>query len=386
MKKLRTRCGALLLAFVILMSMTVPALAASYDDLSGDSMYYESVQWASDCGVVKGMTPTSVGVDSVLTNGQFFVMLSRYFKYELPEDTSWQEEIRIRSNALVTDEVLQPWCLEKTADESTWAMVCYYALRSRGVMDFNTYDKVPMNNAVAYLQDIGLVPGSVLPADTLTRGEFLLFLHRFMQYDFSELSRQMFESAHGSYDLMHEHVVFDWEEMSEGTEQTAAEAIFGYHKKQAVYNALDMLPQEILEHFVGAGWHIVVGDATVNEYEKNYPFSIGGVTNYAKKEIAVRGWSSLNHEFGHFMQDYVEMMDGFGSYYREEKDAVKAWSPECDDVDNSHEYFAEMFRLYMNYVNTRGRGIVSYQAEQFREAAPKTWAFFEQLEANGWKA
>lgn len=69
---------ALLLSLILALSCIIlPASAAGFTDVDPQQYYYEPIRWASETGLINGMTSTTFEPESVCTRGQVVTMLWR---------------------------------------------------------------------------------------------------------------------------------------------------------------------------------------------------------------------------------------------------------------------------------------------------------------------
>lgn len=85
------------------------AYAPQFSDVPGGAWYSESVTWASQAGVVKGMDNGLFGVTNDVTREQIATMLYRYAKDWLGMDVSYTGELStFRDSAQISDWALMP--------------------------------------------------------------------------------------------------------------------------------------------------------------------------------------------------------------------------------------------------------------------------------------
>lgn len=65
------------------------SLAASFPDVDPGAWYYDTVNWASDAGLITGYEDGTFGPDDVLERGQFITIL---YRMAVPEDERAQWE------------------------------------------------------------------------------------------------------------------------------------------------------------------------------------------------------------------------------------------------------------------------------------------------------
>ena len=114
-------------------------------------------------------------------------------------------------------------------------------------------------------------------------------------------------------------------------------------------------------------------------YSSQHGLSCIGLTLYSEKRIYVPTASSTIHEFGHFLDWALGFPSEHEALYREEAQSARTVLREYATT-NSHEYFADCFAFWIRNSDDDG------QMERLNTAAPKTYAYFSELEAHDWSA
>ena len=102
-----------------------------------------------------------------------------------------------------------------------------------------------------------------------------------------------------------------------------------------------------------------------------------GATSYAEKRIYIAEASSTLHEFGHFLDYALGRPSQCEGLYEAESAATTAFLRDYAKT-NCREYFAGCFVYWVRYQENAAR------MELFQKNAPKTYAYFQQLDAVGW--
>ena len=132
------------------------------------------------------------------------------------------------------------------------------------------------------------------------------------------------------------------------------------------------VPYQIRKQFIADGWTLYVGDGFLKDLNRSaYEEAIGLTMEHGKFVIVTRSgqYSSITHEFGHFLHItnghdpvFVEIYNreqahsGFSKHYR----------------SNWREYYAQSFSYYIN-------GMKASFAN-----CPETYTYFDDLRKAGW--
>ena len=135
------------------------------------------------------------------------------------------------------------------------------------------------------------------------------------------------------------------------------------------------LPEALLARFHDEGWSLVIGDDYIIQWSYKNDANAVGLTSYANETIYTRNASNVPHEFGHFLHEQLDRPQKVVELF--EKEAQQA-QPVIGDyaMTNESEYFAEIFEKFMLWDDEK--------LQKLQAAAPETYAYFAQLEAEGW--
>ena len=141
--------------------------------------------------------------------------------------------------------------------------------------------------------------------------------------------------------------------------------------------ALRQVPEPVLATFNAAGWTYCIDFEYISELRKQLDMSCIGATNYSQKTIYISEASATLHEFGHFLDwtlgipvehEHLHLAEAQNSGLR---DYAKT---------DAGEYFADCFDYWITYSADKKR------MDDFRDAAPQTYAYMKKLATNNWGA
>ena len=141
--------------------------------------------------------------------------------------------------------------------------------------------------------------------------------------------------------------------------------------------ALWQVPEPVLAAFNVAGWTYCIDFDYMGGLSKKLNMSCIGATNYSQKTIYISEADATLHEFGHFL-DYAL---GFPAEHERLYLAESQNSSLRDYAKtNSREFFADCFVHWITYSADKKR------MDDFRDAAPQTYAYMKKLATNNWGA
>ena len=141
--------------------------------------------------------------------------------------------------------------------------------------------------------------------------------------------------------------------------------------------ALRQVPEPVLATFNATGWTYRIDFDYISELSKQLNMSCIGATSYGQKTIYISEASATLHEFGHFL-DYAL---GFPAEHERLYLAESQNSSLRDYAKtNSREFFADCFVYWITYSADKKR------MDDFRDAAPQTYAYMKKLATNNWGA
>ena len=326
-KKLTVCCTAFLLA----LSLTVPALAASgaFQDVPETADCYESVMYLAEHEITQGTGNGCFSPDAPVTTSQWAVMLCRAYGVET-KGNSWSE----LSQSAVEQSYRKGW-LNETALSTPNIQLCRGALLKSAF----AAAKIPVYDSVLYAGGV-----------SLPDHENCIRIGKELQLCGEEDDANEIVTRRDAAMLLHAIL-------------TRAFTVEAPPAPVALVNA--------------AGWTYRIDFDYISELSKQLNMSCIGATNYSQKTIYLSDASATLHEFGHFLDWTLGIPAEHEQLYLAEaqnsglRDYAKT---------NAREYFADCFDYWIAYSGSEKR------METFRNAAPQTWAYFEALEKNNWRS
>ena len=326
-KKLMVCCTAFLLA----LSLTVPALAASgaFQDVPETADCYESVMYLAEHEITQGTGNGCFSPNAPATARQWAMMLCRAYDMKV-EGSSWSD----LSQSAVEQAYRKGW-LNETALSAPNIQLCRGALLKSAF----AAAKIPVYDSVLYAGGVSLPDYE----NCIRIGKELQLC--------------------GEEDDANEIV----------TRRDAAMLLHAILTRAFTVGA----PPAPVMLVNAAGWTYRIDFDYISELSKHLNMSCIGATNYSQKTIYLSEASATLHEFGHFLDWTLGIPAEHEQLYLAEaqnsglRDYAKT---------NAREYFADCFDYWIAYSGSEKR------METFRNAAPQTWAYFEALEKNNWRS
>ena len=342
-------------------------------DVKEEDTFFEALVWAKESKIVNGDGNSLYMPNKELTLGQMTMILSRFLGNDFESD-SWVREQEICANYCVKQDIMPSYYLEDLSNPLSFASACYFILKSEKILYPTTFDLAPNVNAAIFLNELGIIDTKNIDITlNITRGEFIELLYKIYLFDFNNIKFDEYSNYSDVIKQFGSNIIFEDSLKSiEGQRDTSDIFLM----KETYYKYLSNIPYSIRQSFLDKGWKLYIGKSTLSTYSHLYPVTIGGVTDYENKRIAVVTANALYHEFGHFLQDDLGMMHSFDKYYQEGKDYISIYR--SLHIDNESEYFATVFDLYVRsvYPNDINDKV---SAALFKEKAPETWEFFDDL-------
>ena len=346
---------ALLLAAAITTGLcTTPALAATetlhFRDVAADAPYAAAVQYVYDNDIAYGTGDDTFSPDSLITYGQLSLMLCRMY---------WPDEIWDFESA--TNHIREHMGYIMDPSEAQYSYVAnstaYHAILSCN--DIPVYSQSlyePDNNAkvddAIYMAiKLGLCDGSDTERKLITRSDAAQMIYQVSQTELEMEEPPIIEK-------LNVKIEEDFKSKCSPYLETAAE-----------------LPEAILDRFEGKGWSLVIGNDFIDDWSRKNGSLAIGLTSYTNKSIYVRSSSSVTHEFGHFLHSALGRPLIIGDLFEKESEQARAIIGDYASTNKS-EYFAEFFDKWFNWSDTK--------LQKLQEVAPETYAYFTELERQGW--
>ena len=140
---------------------------------------------------------------------------------------------------------------------------------------------------------------------------------------------------------------------------------------------VEKIPKSIRKQFGEEGWTLVVGNKELAIWNHENRMSASGLAIFGEKTLLVDSAGSTVHEFGHFLHHHVRAPEMVEQLYEREAKQAEIILGEYA-MTNDNEYFAEVFEYWIVF-NGNAERLTKLQA-----AAPSTYAYFSELEANNW--
>lgn len=353
------RLSAILLATTIFANLSISSALATtsknpFQDVSEDAPYAEAVQYVYDRGISHGTGATTFSPNNHITYGELSLMLCRMYY----PDESWTIEsatnyIRDRMGYVVDPMEVQHSRVMNTTAYQAILSCSGCPVYSQVLYEPEIDEADQLDDGIYTAIRLGLCDEADTERRLITRGEAVQILYKTSQTNLTL-------SAPPIVDKLNVKIDED------------------FNGKCAPYlEAVSKLPEVILNRFDGEGWSLVIGNDFIDQWSTENKISAAGLTHYANKSIYVRSSTSVTHEFGHFLQSELGRPLIVGDLFEKEAEQAR---PVLGNyaTTNKNEYFAEFFDKWFNYTDA--------QHQRLQEAAPETYAYFAELEKQGWLA
>lgn len=324
-----------------------------YVDVPLDYPWYDGVVYATEMGITNGIGNGKFGGEDYVTVTQLAVMLCRAFN----------AEVQTREGAAFGAAEIE-YCVDKEwlpsdAYFSPTACVCrrylYQCLtKAADIPSFNSELFGSTENRYMRLaKEIGLCEDDAKALDFMTRGETVYAMYYLLT---QEITPQI-------------------------PENIAAIKIVNVDNAMLApyYEALQYIPDVLLEEFSARGWQIKIDDDSLTQYSIQFGFHCSGVISYSQKTIYLRDPNSTDHEFGHFLMYLLGnecKADAKELYAAEAENAKPALGRYS--LTNYSEFFAELFAYYIEH----SHGIVLMY--RLKNLSPVTYDYICELADSGW--
>ena len=337
------------MAAVLSLALTVPALAAGpFSDVSAGTALYDSVMYLADRGITAGTGEGRFSPAQPMTVNQWAVMLCRAYG-----GSDWREE----SRSSVAAAYQKGW-VHESAVLYPDTRLCRGALYEYGfaaagipVYDASLYPGgqalFPYENLMRIGKQLGLWPEEADPYSIVNRGEACCFLYALLTRSFTV------EAPPAPVKL---------------------ENPAGVNTNDYLLE-LHRIPAPILDAFNAAGWKCSIDFDYTAALGERFSASCTGATSYEKRTIYLAGEEAVLHEFGHFLEGTLDFPAEHERLFRAEGENAPLRNYAKTD---SAEYFADCFAYWVaNSGSTQAMA-------RFQAAAPRTYAYFQALAADGW--
>ena len=350
----RTSLVVCTLVLALILPTAASAACTGFDDVPETADCYESVMSLAEHEITQGTGNGCFSPDAPVTMRQWAVMLCRAYEVKV-EGSSWGD----LSQSAVEQSYRRGW-LNETALSAPRSPMCRSVLveSAFAAADVPVYDSTlyeggaslsTADNILRVGRELGLCSDDADTNALVTRGDAAIILHVVLTQSFR------IEEPPVPVTLVN----------------AAGVNINDY------LLALRQVPEPVLAAFNAAGWTYRIDFDYMGGLSKKLNMSCIGATNYSQKTIYLSDASATLHEFGHFLDwrlgfpvehEHLYLAEAQNSGLR---DYAKT---------NAIEYFADCFDYWITYSADKKR------MDDFRDAAPQTYAYMKKLAANNWGA
>lgn len=353
------KATSLLCIAALTLSMTVTAFATNietgFSDVPADSLWAEGVAYARENNIVVGDGNGNFMPDAQVTLYQLAIMLCRAYNVDMTErgpvstghDQGWYDlsTSGYTENMPMTRGAFYS-ILFNAADIMVFDPTLYHQEEESMSVDYSIWG---MNLVAA--KEFGLCAEDASVNDPVTRGEAVATLMKVKTAEYKQTPPPIFT----------EYTIF---------------VADGYDINLYLHE-LEKIPVEVKERYNQLGWTFKVDPSEIARYNQENNFNAIGLIVYSQDAIYCVSPASVVHEFGHFLMWTLKSDDTIAALFEAEGNAVKDVISEYATT-NKKEFFADYFEHWIySKDNPEKREVV-------KAVSPKTHAFFETLEANGW--
>ena len=322
----RTALAVCTLVLAVILPTAASAACTGFDDVPESADCYESVMYLAKCEIVAGMGNECFSPEQLITVEQSY-------------RRGWLNETALSVPR-------SPIC-RSVLVESTFAAAdvpVYDSTLYEGETSLSTAD-----NILRVGRELRLCSDDTDTNALVTRGEAAIILHAVLTQSF--------------------HVE---EPPAPVTMVNAA----GVNVNDFLLE-LRKVPEQVLDAFNATGWTYCIDFDYMGGLSKKLNMSCIGATDYSQKTIYLSDASATLHEFGHFLDWQL----GFPAEHERLYLAESQNSSLRDYAKtNSREFFADCFVYWITYSADKKR------MDDFRDAAPQTYAYMKKLATNNWGA
>ena len=350
----RTSLVVCTLVLALILPTAASAACTGFDDVPETADCYESVMYLAEHEITQGTGNGCFSPDAPVTTSQWAVMLCRAYGVET-KGNSWSE----LSQSAVEQSYRKGW-LNETALSAPNIQLCRGALLKSAF----AAAKIPVYDSILYAGGVSLPDYE----NCIRIGKELQLCGE--EDDANEIVTRR-DAAMLLYAILTRAFTVEAPPAPVALVNTAGVNINGY------LLALRQVPEPMLSAFNAAGWTYRIDFDYISELSKQLNMSCIGATNYSQKTIYLSDASATLHEFGHFLDwrlgfpvehEHLYLAEAQNSGLR---DYAKT---------NAIEYFADCFDYWITYSADKKR------MDDFRDAAPQTYAYMKKLATNNWGA
>ena len=350
----RTALAVCTLVLALILPTAASAACIGFDDVPETADCYESVMYLAEHEITQGTGNGCFSPDAPVTVRQWAMMLCRAYDVKV-EGSSWSD----LSQSAVEQAYRKGW-LNETALSAPNIQLCRGALLKSafaaakipvydGALYVGGVSQSDYENCIRIGKELRLCDEADTADEIVTRRDAAVLLHAILTRAFTV------EAPPTPVALVN----------------AAGVNINDY------LLALRQVPEPMLAAFEVAGWTYRIDFNYISELSKQLNMSCIGATSYGQKTIYISEASATLHEFGHFL-DYAL---GFPAEHERLYLAESQNSSLRDYAKtNSREFFADCFVYWITYSADKKR------MDDFRDAAPQTYAYMKKLATNNWGA
>ena len=348
----RTALAVCTLVLAVILSTAASAACTGFDDVPETADCFESVMYLAEHEITQGTGNGCFSPDAPVTVRQWAVMLCRAYEVKV-EGSSWGD----LSQSAVEQSYRRGW-LNETALSEPNTQLCRGALLKSAfaAAKIPVYDSVlyesgvsqsDYENCIRIGKELRLCDEADTADEIVTRRDAAMLLHAILTRAFTVTAP--------------------------AAPVTLVNAA-GVNINDYLL-ALRQVPEPVLAAFNAAGWTYRIDFDYISELSKQLNMSCIGATNYSQKTIYLSEASATLHEFGHFLDWTLGIPAEHERLYLAEsqnsslRDYAKT---------NSREFFADCFVYWITYSADKKR------MDDFRDAAPQTYAYMKKLATNNW--
>ena len=350
----RTALAVCTLVLALILPTAASAACTGFDDVPETAGCYESVMYLAEHEITQGTGNGCFSPDAPVTVRQWAMMLCRAYDVKV-EGSSWSD----LSQSAAEQSYRKGW-LNETALSAPRSPMCRsvlvesaFAAADVPVYDSTLYERgaslSTADNILRAGRELGLCSDDADTNALVTRGEAAIILHAVLTQSFR---------------------------IEEPPVPVTLVNAAGVNVNDYLL-ALRQVPEPVLATFNATGWTYRIDFDYISELSKQLNMSCIGATSYGQKTIYISEASATLHEFGHFL-DYAL---GFPAEHERLYLAESQNSSLRDYAKtNSREFFADCFVYWITYSADKKR------MDDFRDAAPQTYAYMKKLATNNWGA
>ena len=348
---------SLLLAATIFTSLgTTPALAAAseypFQDVAKDAPYAAAVQYAYDNGISCGTGAATFSPNNPITYGELSLMLCRmYWPNESWSIESATNLVRDRMGYVIDPAEAQYFKVTNAAAFEAVLSCSGTPVYSQTLYEPDVDEENQIDDGIYTAIRLGLCDEADTERRIITRSEAVQILYKTSQTNLELEEPPIIDKLNVKVDE-------------------------DFNGKCAPYlEAAAELPEIILDRFEDEEWALVIGNDYIDQWNAENSSSAVGLTVYADKSIYACSSLSITHEFGHFLHSELGRPLIVGELFEKEAEQARPVIGDYATTSKS-EYFAEFFDKWFNWDDAR--------LQKLQEAAPETYAYFSELEEQGW--